>query len=60
MKELETNLRTILEEKNIKIIPENIKSGVTILGVTGTYTGDTPSPQANSIKIADEILTSRP
>lgn len=30
------------------IVAENIKQGVTILGVTGTYVGDTPSPQANS------------
>lgn len=38
MEELEANLREILEEKT-KIVPENIKSGVTIFGVTGTYTG---------------------
>lgn len=25
------------------ILPENIKSGVTILGITGTYTGETTS-----------------
>ena len=37
--ELETNLRTILREKALKIIPKNIKTGVTILGVTGTYDG---------------------
>lgn len=30
------------------IVAENIKQGVTILGVTGTYVGETPSPQANS------------
>lgn len=33
---LEQNLQTILDEKTIKIIPENIKKGVTIFGVTGT------------------------
>lgn len=36
---LETKLNTILEEKTNKIKPENIKAGVTIFGVTGTYTG---------------------
>ena len=29
----------IKTEKDTKIIPENIKAGVTIFGVTGTYTG---------------------
>lgn len=38
---LEQNLNLILNEKETKIIPENIKAGVTILGVTGTYTGET-------------------
>lgn len=37
---LEQDLQTILNEKTTKIIPENIKAGVTILGVTGTYTGE--------------------
>ena len=37
--ELETNLRYILNEKTNKIIPENIKKDVEILGVTGTYEG---------------------
>ena len=27
------------------IIPENIKEGVTILGVTGTYTGEAPQEE---------------
>ncbi len=33
---LETKLRTILNEKETKILPENIKKDVNILGVTGT------------------------
>ena len=33
--DLETKLRTILNEKQTKIIPENIKKGITILGVKG-------------------------
>lgn len=36
MSELKTNLDEILLEKQTKIIPENIKAGVTILGVEGT------------------------
>ena len=32
---LETNLRAILEEKNNKIVPSNIKKGVNIFGVEG-------------------------
>ena len=39
MSELEQNLKEILIEV-LKITPENIKSGVTILGVTGIYTGE--------------------
>lgn len=31
-----------LNEKTTKIIPENIRSGVTIFGVTGTYEGGEP------------------
>jgi len=41
MTELEERLRQILNEKEIKILPENIKEGVTIFDVTGTYTGET-------------------
>lgn len=39
--ELKANLKYIYEETQEKLIPENIKAGVTILGVTGTYTGET-------------------
>ena len=35
MSDLSENLKIILEEKNTKIIPENIRYGVTVLGVTG-------------------------
>lgn len=37
---LVSNLTIINSEVQTKIIPENIKAGVTILGVTGTYTGE--------------------
>lgn len=31
---------TIAEAEREKIVPENIKNGITLLGVSGTYTGD--------------------
>lgn len=37
---LVTNLKAIHTEVMTKIIPENIKKGVTIFGVTGTYEPD--------------------
>ena len=39
MSELKTNLQEILQEKQEKIIPENIKKDVTIFDITGTYEG---------------------
>lgn len=38
-------LQQILNEKNTKITPENIKAGVTIFGVTGTYEGGEPESE---------------
>lgn len=40
--ELQNNLEAIKLEKDTKIIPENIKSGVTVLGVTGNVEPDKP------------------
>ena len=40
MSELKENLKKIYKETQQKIIPENIKKGITILGVTGTYKGE--------------------
>ena len=40
MSELKTNLQEILQDKNTNLKPENLKQGVTCLGVEGTYTGD--------------------
>lgn len=37
--EIEDKLQQILDEKNSKIIPENIKTGVEIFGVKGTHAG---------------------
>ena len=40
MTELETKLSQILEEKQNKIIPENIKKGIQIFNIEGTYEGN--------------------
>ncbi|MBR0428202.1 MAG: hypothetical protein IJK18_08410 [Clostridia bacterium] len=48
---LNTKIKNILEEKNIKALPENIKKDINILGVTGTYVGnltDTEYAKANA------------
>ena len=37
--QLELNIDAILNQKNDYIVPENIRAGVTVLGVTGTYGG---------------------
>lgn len=50
---LNTKIKSILTEKNTKILPSNIKSGVNILGITGTYTGETPTLQSKSITITE-------
>ena len=39
VKELVANINDILEEKEMKIIPENIKHGAQIFDVVGNYTG---------------------
>lgn len=39
MSSLVEKSQTILDEKTLKIIPENIKKDITVLGVTGTYNG---------------------
>lgn len=41
MSELKDNLKSIYSEIKEKLLPENIKKGITILGITGTYTGET-------------------
>lgn len=40
MSNLKQLLTTILEERNTKLIPSNVKAGVTIMGMTGTYEGE--------------------
>ncbi len=46
---LNTKIKSILTEKNTKILPENIKVGVNILGINGNYTGlDTSDANATA------------
>lgn len=40
MSELKEILKNISEEKNAKIIPENIRAGIKIFDITGAYTSD--------------------
>lgn len=40
MSDLKTNLEQILQEKETKIIPENIKKDIQIFDITGTYEGN--------------------
>ena len=47
---LNTKIKSILTEKNTKILPENIKAGVNILGITGTYEGQKPSGEIEIIE----------
>ena len=52
MSELKTNLEAILQEKQDKIIPENIKKDIQIFDVTGTYEGlDTSDADAIPLDI---------
>ena len=47
--ELETLLNDILEDKNTNLTPENLKKGVTVLGVDGNYIGtDTSNATATN------------
>ena len=47
--DLITNLQTIHTETMDKIIPENIRAGVTIFGVTGTYDGTDSESEVESV-----------
>ena len=53
MSKLENNLQAILQEKEQKLIEENIKSGVTIFGVNGSLQAgiDTSDADATSLDI---------
>lgn len=57
MEELEQNLNAILEEKINKVVPENIKAGVTIFGVEGTYAnGEGGLDTSDATAVAEDIL----
>lgn len=46
--ELQNTLNEILEDKNTNLKPENLKQGVTCLGVTGTLEGGTDTSDATA------------
>lgn len=50
MSKLQDNLNLILNDKNINLKPENLKDGITCLGIEGVYTGST----AGGIIISEE------
>ena len=54
MSELKTNLQEILQEKQEKIIPENIKKDVTIFDITGTYEGSGSSSNGD-VKLFETV-----
>lgn len=55
MTELEAKLSQILEEKQNKIIPENIKKGIQIFDIEGTYEGDTSSTKIKLFETQEEM-----
>ena len=58
MSDLKTNLQQILDEKNSKIIPENIKKGIEIFGVTGTLedSGGTGIDTSDATATVNDII----
>ena len=57
MSDLKINLQEILQEKQDKIIPENIKKDVQIFDVIGTYEGSDITLQEKSVDIIDNGAT---
>ena len=51
---LEQKLNLILKEKETKILPENIKKDVQILGVVGTLESDKPSQTKTATPTTEE------
>lgn len=51
--QLQTNLDTILQDKNTNLLPENLKQGVTCLGVEGTMQAGIDTSDATAV--ASEI-----
>lgn len=60
MSDLQNNLNLILQEKQTKIIPENIKKDIQIFDVVGTYdgTGTTPDTTIQNGDYGLETATS--
>lgn len=54
---LNTKIKNILTEKNLKLRPENIKKDVTAFGITGTYEGQQPNLQSKSVEITENGTT---
>lgn len=58
MKELQTVLNNILADKNTNLKPENLKKGVTCLGVTGTLEASTSSGGVKQFSTVEEMNSS--
>ena len=55
---LEQKLRDIADEKDLKLLPENLKAGVTCLGVTGTLEASTTSGGVKQFSTVEEMNSS--
>lgn len=58
MSDLKTNLQEILQDKNTNLLPENLKQGVTCLGVEGTMDAGamTNADYQTCLQLADDIM----
>lgn len=59
MSDLKTNLQNILQEKQDKIIPENIKKDIQIFDVTGTYEGSGGTDTSDATATAEDIMSGK-
>ena len=55
---LEQKLRDIADEKDLKLLPENLKKDVTCLGVTGTLEASTSSGGVKQFSTVEEMNAS--
>ncbi len=53
MSELKDKLNNILTEKNEKLLPENLKKGITCLGIEGTLVPNTNDADATEVDILE-------
>lgn len=56
MNDLESNINDILQEKTLKILPENIKEGIKIFGISGSCTPLDLQEYAINLSICKRIL----